>query len=216
MTASPTIEFWYDFASTYSYPAAMTLARRAANAGVAAVWRPMFVGALFHAQQGIADSPFNLHKQKGAFMWKDMERLCARLNLPLTRPTVFPRNSLPAARMALACEAEGLDVGVFSRAVYDASFARDLDISDPTVLGEIIAEIDYSGSDVLARAASPEIKAALKSQTDAAAAKGVFGAPTFTTLDGELFWGQDRLDEALDWAVSPSDPLIPANAGIHT
>ncbi len=198
----PTLEFWYDFASTYSYPAAMTVARRAADAGVAVAWRPFLLGPLFHAQQGIADSPFNLHKEKGAWMWRDLGRACERATLPLKRPTVFPRNSLYAARAALACEADGLDVAAFSRAVFDANFARDQDISDVGRLGEICAEIDYPGGEVMARAATDPIKQALKDQTAAAMAKGLFGAPSFVAGDGELFWGFDRMEEALAYAAS--------------
>jgi 2-hydroxychromene-2-carboxylate isomerase len=199
---APTIEFWYDFASTYSYPAAMTVARRAAAKGVAVTWRPFLLGPLFHAQQGLTDSPFNVQKEKGAWMWRDLERTCARLGLPLQRPTVFPRSSLNAARAALACEAAGLDVGTFSRAVFDANFARDQDISDVGVIGEILAEIDYSGAPVLDHMRSDAVKQALKDQTARAMSLGLFGAPSFTTPDGELFWGHDRLDEAVEWAES--------------
>ena len=198
----PTLEFWYDFASTYSYPAAMTVARRAADAGVALAWKPFLLGPLFHAQQGIADSPFNLHKEKGAWMWRDLARVCERAGVALKRPTVFPRNSLYAARAALACEADGLDVAAFSRAVFDANFARDQDISDVGRLGEICAEIDYPGGEVMARAATDPIKQALKDQTAAAMAKGLFGAPSFVAGDGELFWGFDRMEEALAYAAS--------------
>ena len=206
MSDLPTVEFWYDFASTYSYPAAMTVGRRAADRGVKVEWRPFLLGPIFNAQQGLTDSPFNVQKEKGAWMWRDLARTCEALGLPFTHPTVFPRNSLPAARAALACEAEGLDVGAFSRAVFDASFAKDLDIADVGVIGELLAEIDYSGSAVLERMHSDEIKAALKDQVGRAAAGGLFGAPTITTADGELFWGQDRLDQALDWAARGCKP----------
>ncbi len=198
----PALEFWYDFASTYSYPAAMTVGRRAAEAGVALAWKPFLLGPVFHAQQGIADSPFNLHREKGAWMWRDLARACERAGVPLKRPTVFPRNSLHAARAALACEADGLDVAAFSRAVFDANFARDQDIGDVGRLGEICAEIDYPGGEVMARAATDPIKQALKDQTARAMAKGLFGAPSFVTDDGELFWGFDRMEEALAYAAS--------------
>ena len=198
----PALEFWYDFASTYSYPAAMTVGRRAAEAGVALAWKPFLLGPVFHAQQGIADSPFNLHREKGAWMWRDLARACERAGVPLKRPTVFPRSSLHAARAALACEADGLDVAAFSRAVFDANFARDQDIGDVGRLGEICAEIDYPGGEVMARAATDPIKQALKDQTARAMAKGLFGAPSFVADDGELFWGFDRMEEALAYAAS--------------
>ena len=117
----------------------------------------------------------------------------------------MPRNSLPALRAALAVEAEGLSIAAFSRAVFDANFARDQDISDVGRLGEILAEIDMPGAAVLERAQTPEVKEALKAQTDEAHGLGVFGAPSFTTADGELFWGFDHMDAALAWAARPPE-----------
>jgi 2-hydroxychromene-2-carboxylate isomerase len=133
------IEFWYEFASTYSYPAAMRVERLAAEAGVAVVWRPFLLGPLFHAQQGLTDSPFNAFPVKGKYMWRDMERVCAEEGLPLNHPSQFPRNGLLAARVAIA----GLDDGWtpdFSRKVYEANFVADQDISSPEVLAPLIAE----------------------------------------------------------------------------
>ena len=114
------IEFWYEFASTYSYPAAMRVERMAEAAGVRVEWRPFLLGPLFHAQQGLTDSPFNAFPVKGQYMWRDMERVCAEEGLPLNHPSQFPRNSLLAARVAVA----GLDEGWtpdFSRKVYEAN-----------------------------------------------------------------------------------------------
>ena len=94
-------EFWYEFASSYSYPAAMRVEALAAERGVALAWRPFLLGPLF-AAQGWRDSPFNLYPAKGRYMWRDLERICGALGLPLTRPDPFPQNSLLAARVALA------------------------------------------------------------------------------------------------------------------
>ena len=194
------IEFWYDFASTYSYPAAMRIERLAEEAGVAVAWRPFLLGPLLHGQQGLTDSPFNAFPVKGAYMWRDMERLCSEEGLPLVHPTSFPRNSLLAARVATA----GLDDGwtpAFSRAVYQANFVDDADISDPAVLAPIIASVGAGPEHVLAAANSDTIKTRLKDHVRQAQARGLFGAPSFLTEDGELFWGNDRLEQALAWAV---------------
>jgi len=194
------IEFWYDFASTYSYPAAMRVERLAEEAGVAVAWRPFLLGPLFHGQQGLTDSPFNTFPVKGAYMWRDMERLCSEEGLPLVHPTSFPRNSLLAARVATA----GLDDGwtpAFSRAVYQANFVDDADISDPAVLAPIIASVGAGPEHVLAAANSDTIKTRLKDHVRQAQERGLFGAPSFLTEDGELFWGNDRLEQALAWAV---------------
>ena len=194
------IEFWYEFASTYSYPAAMRVERMAEAAGVRVEWRPFLLGPLFHAQQGLTDSPFNAFPVKGQYMWRDMERVCAEEGLPLNHPSQFPRNSLLAARVAIA----GLDDGWtpdFSRKVYEANFVADQDISSPEVLGPLIAEAGGSPHAALEAAGSDAVKARLKDHVTQAKARGVFGSPSFITADGELFWGNDRLEQALAWAV---------------
>ncbi len=195
-TPRPTIEFWYEFASTYSYPAAMRVERLAGAAGLKVVWRPFLLGPIFQAQ-GLPDSPFNIYAGKGRYMWRDLERICALEGLTLRRPSVFPRSGLLAARVATA----GLGAGwvpAFSRAVYAANFAEDRDITDPAVIGGILDGLGLPVEDLLAQAASAEVKDELRRRTEAAAALGIFGAPNFIR-DGELFWGNDRLEQALAW-----------------
>jgi len=94
------IEFWYDFASTYSYPAAMRIGTLARQAEVRVHFRPFLLGPIFQAQ-GWTTSPFNLFPAKGRHMWRDLERLCADLALPFRRPEPFPQSSLLPARVAL-------------------------------------------------------------------------------------------------------------------
>jgi len=193
----PVLEFWYEFASTYSYPAAMRVEPMAKRAGIAVRWRPFLLGPIFGAQ-GWNDSPFNIYPAKGRYMWRDLARICAREQLPLNLPAVrFPQNGLKAARVALAGERVGW-IGDFTRAVYSASFAEQKDISDDAVLAGILGKLG-ANSDALVAASTPENKAALKAQTDEAIARGIFGAPTFT-VGNELFWGNDRLEEAIAWA----------------
>ncbi|HEX8570250.1 MAG TPA: 2-hydroxychromene-2-carboxylate isomerase [Caulobacteraceae bacterium] len=197
---SPRIEFWYEFASTYSYPATMRVEPVARAAGVTVEWKPFLLGPIF-ADRGMADSPFNLDHAKGRYMWRDMARLCEAQGLPLKRPSVFPRNSLLATRVALVGVDEGW-VAPFSRAVFTSNFARDEDITSAAVLGPLIAEAGGDPAAVLERAVAPENKARLAAQVDEARARAIFGAPNCVTDDGELFWGNDRLEQAVAWAAN--------------
>ena len=194
------LEFWYDFASTYSYPAALRVGRLAEAAGVSVRWRPFLLGPIF-AQQGWTDSPFNLYPVKGRYMWRDLERICAREGLALNLPPArFPQNSLKAARLALAGEAAGW-IADFTRAVYLANFAGQTDIADEASLAAILRDLGVEPDAALAAANSPDIKTQLKTQTERAMALGVFGAPSFTVGE-ELFWGNDRLEEAVALAAA--------------
>jgi 2-hydroxychromene-2-carboxylate isomerase len=194
---SATLEFWFEFASTYSYPAAMRVEQVAAAAGVTVAWRPFLLGPIFFAQ-GWQDSPFNLYPAKGRYMWRDLARICDELDLPWGRPSVFPRPSLPAARVALAATGEPW-VGAFVRGIYHANFAADRDVADPVVVGEVLAAAGADPAPWLARTSDPAVKDALRVQTERAQAAGIFGAPSFTIGD-ELFWGNDRLERAVAWA----------------
>ncbi len=194
----PVLEFWFELASAYSYLAAMRIEARAERAGVTVRWRPFLLGPVFRAQ-GWNDSPFNIYPAKGRYMWRDLARICERERLPLKVPPLrFPQNGLKAARLALVGEKAGW-IADFTRAVYVANFAEQKDISDDTVLLEILAKLGVT-SDALITASTPENKATLKAQNDDAMARGIFGAPSFTIGD-ELFWGNDRLEEAIAWAT---------------
>lgn len=193
------LQFWFEFASTYSYPAVMRIDKAAAARGVEIEWRPFLLGPLFHAQQGLKDSPFNAVPVKGSYMWRDLERLCEKHNLPFKRPGRFPQNGLMAARITLSLpQAERPN---FVKAVYQASFVHDRDISDPQILHAAARRAGLDPLEVLAAMTSETMKEALKEETARAADLGIFGAPSFVTESGELFWGNDRLEDALDWTV---------------
>ena len=194
---SATIDFWFDFASTYSYPAAMRIGPLAEAAGVRVRFRPFLLGPIFKAQ-GWATSPFNLYPAKGRHMWRDLERLCADAGLPFRRPEPFPQHSLLPARVALI----GLDQGWgedFCRAVFRAEFGEVRRIDDGAVMADLLAELQIEPEPVLIAAQSDAVKAQLRREPEQAERLGIFGAPSFTTTDGELFWGNDRLEQALRW-----------------
>ena len=196
--AGSVLEFWFEFASTYSYPAAWRVESLARDAGVAVVWRPFLLGPIF-AAQGWSDSPFNLFEAKGRYMWRDLERECAILGIPFRRPTRFPRNGLLAARVALV--ASGAPWGPsFVREIYRANFVDDSEISDPAVVAAVLRGLGQAPDEILERAASPANKEELRRQNRRAVDLGVFGAPSFVAR-GELFWGNDRLERAIAWCT---------------
>ena len=194
------IEFWYEFGSTYSYPAAMRIERLAADARVALRWRPFLLGPILK-QQGLNDSPFNIFAAKGRYMWRDLARICRADGLDLTLPPVrFPQNGLKAARLALIGAREGW-TPAFTRAVFTANFAEQKDVEDDATLRTILSTLGIDAEAAFAAAGTPENKDALKHQTEEAASRGLFGAPSFTIGD-VLFWGNDRLEAALAFARS--------------
>ena len=190
------VDFWFEFASTYSYPAACRIEAAAAAAGVQVRFRPFLLGPIF-GNQGWKDSPFNIYPVKGRYMWCDLERICSRLELPFKKPTVFPRNGLTAARVTLATE-EGARPELVRR-IYRANFAEDRDISNREVLASILAELGRDVEGTFARADSPAVKDMLRAETEHAVALGIFGSPSLL-VGSELFWGNDRIEEALEWA----------------
>jgi 2-hydroxychromene-2-carboxylate isomerase len=193
-----TLDFWFDFASTYSYPAAVRIGALAARADVRVRFRPLLLGPIFTAQ-GWTTSPFNLYPEKGRYMWRDLERLCADLDVPFHRPDPFPQNSLLAARVALVALDQGWGEA-FCVALFRAQFGEARRIDDEGVLDDVLATLQIDPSPVLAAARSDANKTRLRAQTEEAQRLGLFGAPSFTTVDGELFWGNDRLEAALRWA----------------
>lgn len=175
------------------------------GAGVTLCWRPFLLGPIF-ADQGWSTSPFNLYPAKGAYMWRDLERRALQRGLPSIRqPTPFPQNGLLAARVATVGVSEPWVPG-FVRSVFRAEFAEGADISAEPVIGGILDRLGQDPAPILAAARSDlAIKDQLRASTEAARAAGVFGAPSFVTEDGELFWGDDRLEDAINWACA--EPL---------
>jgi 2-hydroxychromene-2-carboxylate isomerase len=165
------IEFWYEFGSTYSYPAVMRIEKLAAQAGVELRWRPFLLGPIFQTI-GWNDSPFNIFAAKGRYMWRDLARVCEAEGIPLKLPPAkFPQNGLKAARLALAGESEGW-TPPFTRAVFTANYAEQKDISEDATLVPILEALGLDAEAALAAANTPENKDALRRQTEEAASRG--------------------------------------------
>jgi 2-hydroxychromene-2-carboxylate isomerase len=202
------VEFWYEFASPYSYLAASRIERLMAGTSIQLDWRPFLLGPIL-AQRAHDPSPFqNPTAAQRRYRWRDVQRLCTAEALPLRLPSTYPRNGVLAARIALIAVAEGWGPA-FTRAVYHANFAEDRDIAATDVIAVIIGALGQEPGPVLDRARGEENKARLKARGEEAIQRGIFGAPSFV-IGEELFWGNDRLDVALAWALSPRHlpPLV--------
>jgi 2-hydroxychromene-2-carboxylate isomerase len=196
--AAPALDFWFDFASTYSYPAIMRVGDLARREAVSVNFRPFLLGPIFKTQ-GWSTSPFNLFPAKGRHMWRDLERTCAALGLTFRRPEPFPQSSVLAARVALVGLSEGWGDD-FCRAVFHAEFAEGHRIDEPDTMRGILTSLSADAAAALEAAQTPAIKDRLRAETAKAQELDIFGAPSFHTADGELFWGNDRLEAALTWA----------------
>lgn len=185
------IEFWFDFASNYSYLSVMRMRQLAPN-GV--TWRPFLLGPIFK-DAGWNNSPFVLQKDKGAYVWQDMPRQCAKYGLPWRQPSEFPRNSLLAARVGILCE-ERPWMTDFSERVMVANFAEDRDIASTECIAEILSTLGQDASTILRAAQADDNKARLRARTERAKALHIFGAPTFMVGDA-MFWGNDRMEDAI-------------------
>lgn len=197
---SPEIELWFEFGSNYSYLSVMRIEDEARRHGVRIAWKPFLLGPIFRAL-GMENSPFVLQKEKGAYMQQDMARLCRKYGLPAwVKPSVFPRLCVLPLRIVLLGAGEAW-VGGFSRKVMELNFALDQDINHPQQMAPILTGLGLPSAAILEEAQSEPIKLRLRRQTDEALARGIFGAPTFF-VGTEMFWGNDRLDDALAFAAA--------------
>ena len=192
------LEFWCELASPYTHLAAQRIDALAARAGVDVRWRPFSLHPIFRAV-GWQTSPFEIYADKGRYMWRDVERESERLGLPFRRPSAFPRNGIPAAKVALLGIGEGWGPRFLRRALH-ANFVEDRDIAAAEVIDDLLRELGLDGTAIQKRAASPESSPSLRRSTEEAIGLHIFGAPTFM-VGGEMFWGNDRLEHALDWAT---------------
>jgi 2-hydroxychromene-2-carboxylate isomerase len=197
--APPTLEFWFEFGSNYSYLAAMRIEDLARAAGVRVLWRPFLLGPVFR-ELGWSTSPFVLQAAKGRYMWRDMEREAAKYGLAWRRPSVFPRTALVPMRVA-TLGAEAPWIGEFIRRVMRQNWVDDREIDDAAAAGAALAGLVPDPEAVLAAALAPDNKLRLRANTELAGARGIFGAPTFLIGD-EMFWGNDRLEDAVAFAAA--------------
>lgn len=192
------LHFWFEFASTYSYIAAMRIEALCEAASVPLVWRPFSLGPIFHLQ-GLKTSPFALSERRGTYMWRDLERLTEKFGLPWRRPSVFPRNTTLALRVA-AAHSTAPWIARYVEAAFLANFRDDRDMNDDAVVRSVIASIGEDENRVLSDALEADRRECLRKNTEEAIALGIFGAPN-CVVGGELFWGEESLEDAISWAT---------------
>ncbi len=192
------IEFWFEFGSNYSYLSVMRIEDSAARRGVGVKWKPFLLGPIFKSF-GWDSSPFVTQKEKGAYVWQDMARQCSKYGLPWTRPSSFPRIALLPMRVALL-GAEQPWMADYCRMTMMLNFAEDQDINAPEQVAGVLNELGLPAAKIIAEAQGEPNKLLLRQQTETAQARGIFGAPTFF-VGKEMFWGNDRLDDALTLAA---------------
>jgi 2-hydroxychromene-2-carboxylate isomerase len=194
------IEFYFDFSSPYAYLASEKIEALAARHGREVKFKPILLGAVFKATGG---APLTEGMTaKGAYSVHDFARSARYEGIPFSLPKPFPIPTVTAARAMLWLTREQpVHAASFMHAALRAYFADGRDISQPAVLAEVLGECGLDVARVLAGAAEQDIKDQLKAQVEGAIVRGVFGAP-FMFVDGEAFWGHDRLPHIDRWLAT--------------
>ena len=193
---SAPIEFYFDFSSPYGYLAAERIDDIAARHGRDVSWRPYLMGV---AMKVTGSSPIVNRPMLGEYSRRDMVRSARRLKVPFSFPESFPIATIAACRAVYWRELTGAEEAKFlARALYRAYFADGRNISDAEVVADVAAESGADRDALLAGVQDSAVKERLKEVTNDAVARGIFGSPFFV-VDGEPFWGHDRMDEVEQW-----------------
>jgi 2-hydroxychromene-2-carboxylate isomerase len=193
------IDFYFEFASPYGYLASLKIDTIAAAYDREVVWRPIMLGAAFKAS---GSTPNVKAPLRAPYFFRDVPR-CARLmGAPLVMPASLPMNSLTASRAYWWLSASDLDIAHgFAQAIFHAHWGLGRDMSTVEQVLEVAAEFGVGAEELRAALADPAVKERLKRETDQAIEAGVFGSP-FIIVDGEPFWGADRLDQVERWLAT--------------
>ena len=190
------IEFYYDFASPYGYMAATKIGALAAKHGRGVVWKPILLGVVFKVTGAV---PLPTAPLKGDYSRRDMERSARLSKIPFKVPGKFPIAAQSPSRVIYSLESEGAArQEEITLALYRAYMVDDRDISSPEVTADVAAVAGMDRQQVLDLIANPVMKEKLKTEIEAAIQRGVCGSP-YMVVDGEPFWGFDRIDHVDRW-----------------
>jgi 2-hydroxychromene-2-carboxylate isomerase len=190
------IDFYFDFSSPYGYFASTKIDDLAVKHGRSVVWRPILLGAVFKVTGG---QPLPAIPLKGAYAKRDLERTARFLDVPFRLPTRFPvAATAPSRAFYWVGDRDPALARKLARALFHAYFAEDRDISDPEVTITVAAGLGVDRKELAQALNDAPVKERLRTEVDAAIARGVFGSP-YIVVDGEPFWGSDRLGQVERW-----------------
>lgn len=196
MAKKAPIEFWFDFSSPYGYIASTQIDDLAEENGRKVVWRPFLLGPIFKAS---GNQPLIGQPLKGAYSKHDLERLARYFDIDFVLPDPFPIATLAAARAFYWLNDK--DAGLakrFAEAALHRYFGEGRDITHSDVVADIAADLGVNRQELLSAIKQPEVKDKVRAAVDEAMEKGICGSP-FIIVDGEGFWGADRLWMVEEW-----------------
>ena len=189
------MDFYFDFSSSYSYLALPQLEKLQNERGVDIRWMPVALGAIFKANKH--PGPPAAGSAKSKYISRDIERIADMNGQSYHWPNPFPFNSITAARIFWYLEKDDpAQAADWAKKVFNASFGEGRNCSDPEELSTLAYDAGLDGSALLLAAGEDAVKDKFKAVTGEAMERGVFGAPTFF-VDNEMFWGTDRLEQAI-------------------
>jgi 2-hydroxychromene-2-carboxylate isomerase len=192
------LDFFFFYGSTYTYLTVMRIERMAADRDVAVRWRPFNVRDIMMEQNNV---PFRDKPVKARYMWRDIERRAGRHGIPFNGIPPYPVDPEHlAGRVGLVAAEQGW-CPAYSRAMFSSWFLEHEAPGDAEPLQNTLNDLGKDPEAIIARADSHEVREAYEAETQRARDLGAFGSPTFVVGD-EIFWGDDRLEDALDWAAS--------------
>ena len=189
------VEFFYFIGSTYSYLSVTRAEALAAREGIKVVWRPFSVRTLMREQNNI---PFATKPVKMKYMWRDLERRAAKFGVPFNGIPPYPIDPDESANHVATLAAQEGWCKEFTQAAYRTWFLQKQDPGTPETLRSILKALGRDAGEYMARSAEEKTKQEYLASTERARQLGLFGSPTFV-VGQELFWGDDRLDDALAW-----------------
>jgi 2-hydroxychromene-2-carboxylate isomerase len=195
------LEFWFEYGSAYTYLTVARITSVADRQKILVDWRPFLLMPIL-IEQGLEKGPFLPYPNKLRYMWRDLERRAVRYSIPYQKPSLYPPNTLSTARIGYLAQSQH----------WFADFTQEvlrLHWTEGVIIGtdeNIRRSLNFVGQDadrIVTMAQSDDNKTGLRRQTDRAKALGIFGSPTFV-VGNDLFWGDDRLEDALDFAAGKS------------